>query len=234
MYQFRAFRAIDDLESCERYRDGHRQVLIDYGISNITTNTEDWMYNPLMYCIVAEEVSTGDMIGGVRVQVSDENTLLPVENAVGRIDDSIYDYITAFRNDGGVGEICALWNAKKVAGKGISLLLIRSGISIVNQLDINSLVTICADYTMWMVRRVGFLVETSLGNGGEFKYPNNNYIARILHRVDTNVLEHADEWDRNRIFDLRKNPKQNTLETGAKTDVTIHYNLTIPVSCSKS
>ncbi|MCH8546575.1 MAG: hypothetical protein LAT54_07565 [Cryomorphaceae bacterium] len=227
MFRFRAFKATNDINGCENYRDGHRQVLIDYGISNITTNTNDWMYNPYMYCIVVELEETGEVVGGVRIQISHKDKPLPVEEAVGKIDPKVIDWISSYRNNGGVGELCALWNAKKVAGMGLSLLLIRAGISVVNQVHINSLVTICADYTMWMVRRVGFMVEASLGCEGEFHYPNENYIARILHRINTNTLIHAEEHDRQCIFDLRHSPVQTKIEKGNKGDVLINYNLYI-------
>jgi hypothetical protein len=225
MFKFRSFRAISDLDSCQKYKAAHRQVLIDYGISNITTNTDDWMHNPEVYCVVAELEETGEIIGGVRVHVSTDDIRLPVETAVGEADPGIYGLIRNFRENGGVGELCALWNAKKVAGLGISLLLIRAGISIVNQIEFGSLVTICADYTMDMVRRVGFMVEESLGKGGEFFYPNEKYIARVLHRIDTYELDYADAFDKQRIFDLRKNPVQRTLETGGKKDIMVDYNL---------
>lgn len=225
MFKFRAFQAICDTVSCEKFRDGHRQVLIDYGISNITTNTDDWMSNPYMYCIIAEIEETQEIVGGIRIQISHKDVPLPVEKAVGNMDRKVIEWIRVFRENGGVGELCALWNAKKVSGQGISLLLIRAGISSVNQLYIKSLVTICADYTMWMVKRVGFEVEKSLGDDGDFNYPNENYIARVLHRIDVNTLEHADEYDRKCIFDLRKNPVQIKMERGKNSDIKVNYNL---------
>ena len=227
MFRFRAFRAISDLDSCQKYKTAHRQVLIDYGISNITTNTDDWMYNPEVYCVVAELEETGELIGGVRIHVSTEDTFLPVEKAVGDADPNVYEMIRDFRENGGVGELCALWNAKKVAGMGVSLLLIRAGISVVNQIEFGSLVTICADYTMDMVRRVGFMVEKKLGKGGEFFYPSEKYIARVLHRIDTYKLDYADVYDKQRIFHLRENPVQKTLEIGSKNEVMVNYDLVI-------
>ena len=52
--RIRAFRAIDDLETCLKFVSGHRRVLSIYGIENITTNTEDWMFNPGIFVVVVE------------------------------------------------------------------------------------------------------------------------------------------------------------------------------------
>jgi hypothetical protein len=227
---FRAYRAIAEPDTCNRFMEGHKSVLRDYGITNITTNNAEWTKDPDMYCVIAELEETGEMIGGVRVQVSAPGKPLPVEKAVGDKDPKVEELITNYRENGGVGELCALWNAKKVAGIGISLLLIRAGISIVNQVEIASLITICADYTLPMVKRVGFIVEESLGNEGEFVYPNENYIARVLRRINTITLDTANPFDRERILFLRNNPEIISEELGHKEQlIQINYQLKMPL-----
>ncbi|WP_074605816.1 hypothetical protein [Pedobacter sp. FW305-3-2-15-E-R2A2] len=223
---FRSFTAVKEPETCERYLEGHVQVLKDYGITNITTNNRQWMELPNVHGIVAETES-GEVVGGVRVHIADGIHPLPVEKAVGSMDPNVATIINQYF-DSGTGELCGLWNAKSVAGVGISILLVRAGIAIVNQIRLASLFTICADYTLPMVRKVGFVVEDSLGKGGEFVYPNDNYIARVLRKMNAKTLETAEEFDRERIFDLRDNPIQLTLETGPKGDVEIDYQLLIP------
>lgn len=225
MFIFRSFRAIDDYETCVRFREGHVKVLSDYGITNITTNNDDWIFNPMVYVIVAED-EQGVVQGGIRVHMADEEHLLPVEEAVGEMDPKIFDMVREFSHTG-TGELCGLWNSKAVAGLGISLLLIRAGISIVNQIDLSSLFTICADYTMPMVSRVGFIVEDQLGNKGEFIYPNENYIARVLRRMNAITLDTAEELDRNRILNLRNKPIQFFNEVGSKGLLEINYQLVI-------
>lgn len=130
--EFNAFRAVEDYETCVLFKEGHQNVLRDYGITNITTNNDSWMYNPNIYCIVAQTSVDKKVLGGIRIQISDENNLLPVEAAIGKMDGRIYDLVKDFRNKGGVGELCALWNAKVIAGMGISILLTRAGISATN------------------------------------------------------------------------------------------------------
>jgi hypothetical protein len=224
VYIFRAFRAVDDHESCINFLKGHIKVLTDYGITNITTNNRDWMTNPNVYVVVAETMSDRRIVGGIRVHKADGINPLPVEAAIGKLDSRIYDLIK-IHVDEGTGELCGLWNAKEVAGMGISLLLIRAGISFVNQFELCSLFTICAEYTLPMVHKVGFVVEENLGNNGEFIYPNENYIARVLKKLNALTIETADAIDRNRILDLRNNPQQSTIEFINKRELFIEYKL---------
>lgn len=225
---FRAFRAIQEPETCIRYRDGHVSVLKDYGITNITTNNDEWMKNPNIYGIVAEIYPDMEVVGGIRVQISDEQNWLPVEKAISKMDPRIHDIVKKYRDDGGVGELCALWNAKRVAGIGISVLLTRAGISMANQLDFETLVGICAEYTLDMFRRVGFVVDDSLGVKGEFQYPNENYIARVLGIMNASTLSTAHEYDKMRMQSLRDFPEQLTVEQGTKEKIEIQYQLTLP------
>lgn len=227
MLRFRAFRAIDDLDACKKYREGHIKVLMDYGITNITSNTDVWMFNPNIYCVVAEDIETGELYGGIRIQISDENNLLPVETAIGKMDPNIYQIVKEYRLNGGAGELCALWNAKKVAGIGISILLTRAAISITNQLAFKTLMGICAEYTLAMFRRVGFVVNQNLGTNGEFPYPNENYIARVLGIMNAETLETAQDYDKERMKSLRDNRTQSFTENEGKGDVEIHYDLTL-------
>lgn len=224
--KFRAFRAINDYESCTKFRDGHVTVLKDYGITNITTNNDEWMKNPNIYCIVAEN-ETGEVDGGIRIQISDYKNLLPVEKAIGKMDPRIHDIVSELRFKGGVGELCALWNSKRVAGLGISILLTRAGISAINQLKFNTLMGICAEYTLKMFQQVGFVVDNSLGLKGEFPYPNPNYIARVLGIMNAATLETAAAYDKERMQNLRDNPVQMTLEKTEKAEINIDYNLLI-------
>lgn len=225
---FRAFRAIDEPDTCIRYRDGHVSVLKDYGITNITTNNDEWMKNPNIYGIVAEIYPDMEVVGGIRVQKSDEQNWLPVEKAISKMDPRIHDIVKKYRDNGGVGELCALWNAKRVAGIGISVLLTRAGISMANQLDFETLVGICAEYTLEMFKKVGFVVDDSLGVKGEFQYPNENYIARVLGIMNASTLSTADEYDKMRMQSLREFPEQLTVEHGTKEKIEIQYNLILP------
>ena len=224
--RFRAFRAIDDPELCKRYVEGHVQVLVSYGITNITSNNQDWMKWSTVYGVIAE-TEDGTLVGGIRIQIADGVNKLPVERAIGHLDPNIHNIVKQYIDDG-VGELCALWNAKEVAGMGLSIMLVRAGISILNQIKCNTLMGICADYTLKMFKKVGFVVDTSLGQKGEFVYPNENYVARVLGILNAKDLSTAEEFDRLKMLALRENPVQKCIETGPNdVKVEIDYNLIV-------
>ncbi len=224
--KFRAFRPVDDLVLSERYLKGHTRVLEDYGITNITSNNRVWLEMDSIYGVVAEN-EEGELVGGIRVQMADGVHPLPVEKAVGHMDARIHDVVKKFY-DNGVGELSALWNAKSVAGYGVSVLLTRAGISMTNQMNCNTLVGICGDYTLEMFRNVGFVVDKTLGDNGEFFYPKQDFIARVLGILNSKNLETAEEVNRERMLSLRNNPIQHFFEDGPKGQVEIDYNLILP------
>lgn len=224
--RFRAFKATHDPETCQNFLKGHVSVLEDYGITNITTNNNQWMNMECVYGVVAETLD-GEMVGGIRIQLADGVHPLPVEKAVGYMDPTLYDLVREYIPEG-VGELCALWNSKKVAGMGISILLTRAGISIANQLTCKTLMGICAGYTLKMFKKVGFVVDNTLGNGGEFVYPNENYIAWVLGILNAKELATAEEYDRERMLSLRNNPIQVFQELSKTGESEVHYNLIIP------
>ena len=172
-------------------------------------------------------MSDNKVVGGIRVQVSDEETPLPVELAVGKMDPAIYQIVKKFRNHGGIGELCALWNARRVAGVGISLLLIRAGIAAAGQLKIATLISICADYTLKMFQQVGFIVNNTLGVNGSFPYPNATYTARVLGIMNAQTLETAEDFDKARMTSLREQPMQSVLEHGTNQEIMVDYELII-------
>jgi hypothetical protein len=222
----RSFQAIEYPDICELFLKSHTQVLIDYGITNITTNNRDWFKMKNVYVVVAFNEDRSKLIGGVRVHIADGKEILPLEKAIGKMDNRIHNIINKYIEKG-TGELCGLWNAKEVAGFGISAILVRAGISIVNQIKLNSLFTICAEYTLPMVKKVGFIVEDSIGKEGRFVYPNENYIARVLKKINAITLETAEDYDRNRMINLRNNPIQLFNEVGPKGEVQTDYNLIV-------
>jgi hypothetical protein len=223
---FRAFKAIEEPDLCRRFLQGHQKVLVSYGITNITTNTADWMKWDCVYGVVAEN-EEGEVLGGVRIHLADGEHALPVEKAIGKMDPKIHEIVKAYINDG-VGELCALWNGREVAGLGVSIMIVRAGISVVSQLKCSILMGICADYTLKMFSKVGFVVDNSLGNKGEFVYPNENYVARVLGILNAKDLASAEEYDRQKMLDLRNNPEQTCIEQGpGDKTVEIEYLLSL-------
>lgn len=224
-YKFRAFRAIDDIGACQLYFKGHINVLSIFGVTQVTSAKDDWMFNPGAYVITAESYS-GDLVGGIRIHLVGGSQPLPIEGAIGDMDPKIYAMVKE-KGRTGAGELCGLWNSREVAGKGISVLLTRAGIAIATQIKALTVFGICADFTLPMFKDVGYVVETSLGNKGTFYYPKEDFNANALIMDAINLVS-ANSFDRELIFDLRKNLKQTRIEKGAKITLEIAYDLFIP------
>ena len=226
MYKIRAFRAIDEPETCKIYLKKHVQVLLDYGITNITSNNEDWMKNPGTYCVIINDLDD-EMVAGIRVQIKNDEYQLPVELAVGYIDKNVHKLVESFQNNGGIGELCGLWNSKQVKKVGTSVILVRAAVAMTSQLKFETLTGICSDYSMKMFTDVGFVVDRTLGKNGDFFYPNEETIARVVGILNAKKLETAAPFDKKQILNLRVNPVQTKIETGPKGDFKVFYNMII-------
>jgi hypothetical protein len=229
MIHFRAYRAIDEKELCLSYAEGHRKVLEDFNLSNITTNNQDWMHNPHVYVVVAISGTTGHLLGGIRIQVADGVSALPVEEAVYHFDPNIEKMVRDYRMSGGTSELCGLWNSREEApNMGITLNLVLAGLSLSNQLPITTMFTIVASYTLKIALQVGFRIEKELGNNGEFIYPNSNYVARVLS-MNPLTLANAYSIFQERILFLRENPVCVRLEKVPKgIEIPFDYALKLP------
>jgi hypothetical protein len=226
MLKIRAFRAVDDPEACEKYIEGHSKLLkIYFGINQITSAKTEWATNPASYVVIAESPDGDKVYGGARVQVVGGSQPLPIEEAAGKKD---FQVIEMVREHGtrGSGELCGLWNSREVAGMGLgSIFLGRVGVALAAQLKLTSLFALCAPYTVDNCMRLGFAVETTLGNNGIFFYPHDNFVATALMLKDVATLPQADPAERAAIFDLRINPVQKRNEPTRRGEIEIDYQL---------
>jgi hypothetical protein len=224
--RIRAFRALDDEASCALFADGHARVLSDYGVSRVTSSSTSWFYNPQVYVLLAENMDTLEPVGGVRIHIADGVTNLPMEDAVSIWDKRVFDLIAQYITVG-TGELCGLWNAKSVAGKGLgSYVLMRAGISAASTLNLPTLFALCASHTLQISVEKGFEVEKSIGNEGTFIYPKLDLIATTIIIRDTNQLPNALNEERRLILELRNNKELTRIEQTPKgEEVQIQYSL---------
>lgn len=223
-----AFRAVDEPDLCSKYLEGHIKVLTDYGITNITTNNSLWMNNPFIYCVVAQDLESNQLLGGVRIQIADKVHPLPVEDAIGKMDPTIYKKVNHYIDHGGIGESCGLWMAKEVKGVGLARYLMWASISSANQLNFNTMLGICAGYTLKLFSEIGFVIDKSLGNKGDFPYPNDKYIAHVIGILNAITMETASDYDKKIMLSLRNKPIQTRVENNNEFESTILYNLIYP------
>lgn len=222
----RAFRATDDSDRCLKFIEGHRRLLeAHFGIAKITSADVGWMHHENTYVIVAEDIESSRIYGGARVQVADGKLPLPIETAVGKYDPQIHAIAKP-----GTSEICGLWNSMEVAGWGIgSIFMARVGVAVALQVHVERIFFLCAPVTVRIGKRIGGVVEKSVGREGTFFYPKDDFVATAMVIDQCNVLPNADPKERDRIFDLYRNPVQQAMETGPKGQLFVDYQLKLNI-----
>lgn len=208
-----------------RFYEGHSKLLeIHFGIAKITSGNVDWINHKNTIVIIVEDETGTKTYGGARVQLADGVIPLPIETAIGKYDPKIYTDVRE-----GSAEICGMWNSKEVAGMGIgSLILCRVAVALMSQLPIDRVHVLCAPITTRMGKRVGAVIDTSLGNEGIFYYPKDDFIATAMIIKDVDVLSSAEPKERELMFDLRQNFNQVRTETGPKGNFEVSYQLSLP------
>ena len=229
--RIRAFRAIDEPETCQLFIDGHKKVLENHGINKVTSSSNDWSTLESVYVVVVEGQEDGRMYGGSRVHIADGIHPLPIESAVGEMDESIYEMVKT--NTGkGTGELCGLWNSIEVAGLGIGAIFAsRAALAIAPQIGLTTIFSLCSPVTVKFSEWQGGRVIKDLGNNGTFYYPKHDLLATAVFVQDMINMPDTAPLERERIMDLRAYPKQVAMENypfrKGTTSIKIHYDLVV-------
>lgn len=224
----RAFRAPDDPESSRGFVEGHRNVLSNVGVKEVTSSSDDWINDPNVIVVLIESEDKNKIYGGSRIHIATSDADIPLIGATESIDPNVRGVVES-QKEAGTGEICGLWNSLEVAGYGVgSIYAIRAAISLLPGLNLKTCFALCSPYTAKLVNKnYGTKIETSLGNNGTFYYPKIDLLATIVRLSDSELLEGANEKEKSIIRDLRTNPIQTKEEIGPKGEVIVEYNLSI-------
>lgn len=226
--RLRAFRAIDDPRSCELFVEGHKKVLTSIGVEKVTSSNNEWVNNPAAFVMIVESLDRKYVYGGARIHVAGGTEPLPIEEATGALDPSIYDMVWNYAQKG-TGEGCGLWNSREIAGYGIgSIFLTRVGVAMSTQIGLDSLFGLCAPYTVKMAQSVGYEIEEGIGNNGTFYYPKLDLLATVLILRDLKDLSAADAENKAAIMSLRENLQGVKIEELRRKKIEIHYDIEIP------
>lgn len=227
MFKFKAFRAIDDKDRCERFIKGHADVLRQYGVTKVTSSNNDWAYNPFVYVVTVELSETDEVVSGLRIHIAHPDYPLPMEQAVSQVDHKIFQLVKEY-SIAGTGEVSGLWNSKSISGYGVgAVLLIRAGIALVSQLQLGSLLALVAEYTLKPSLQKGFEIEVGIGNSGTFFYPKLDLVATSIVMKDPHNLPMAEPHEREVIQELRENLQCSKTEIGPKGEFLVEYDLLI-------
>lgn len=201
---FTAFRAVDDREACMRFIEGHRRVLEIFGITQITSAKADWILNPDVYVILVTDADTGKVVGGGRIHKANRINTLPIEEAVGYMDEKIYKMVDDY-TDAGTGEVAGVWNSFEIAGLGVgSIYLSMASVAYAKLINLTTLFGLAAPSTYRTVVSGGFSPVKELGKDGKFYYPKDDMIATVMFNHDVEHLSLAYEIQKKDILQIRK------------------------------
>ena len=219
----RSFRAVDDLDSCMRFREGHLGVLEAFGFK-LTSSTEEWMFDPGTHVIIIESTDRKITYGGSRLQLLGSELELPIQSAVGEDIPNLDEFLKG--RSGPVAELCGLWNSVAVAGLGIgSVYSIRSAIALGGLLGYNEMIALCSAFTYRISHKYGFRLVESLGEGGKVFYAGANQYAHITHQPNLIALSDSDEIERFKINEIRASPILRTDEIIGDGLTSIYYQI---------
>ena len=226
--RLRAFRAVDEPETCQLFIDGHTHVLTSIGVTKVTSSKNEWTKNPAAFVMIVESMDGKRVYGGARVHVAGGSEPLPIEQATGAMDKGIFDLVWKFAQHG-TGELCGLWNSREIAGHGIGcIFLIRTGVAVAHQIGLTSLFALCAPYTIKPVEAVGMQLEGSIGNDGTFYYPKLDLVATTMLLRDVETMNHAEVEDKEAVMRIRESPTVIRTEVLRRKEIVIHYDVKIP------
>jgi len=217
----RAFRPVDEPKLAAEYLLEHERVLTDIGVTPALASSNRWLSDPSVHLIVAMHDRLG-MVAGIRVQPAGQSGPLPMEQAIAPLDSGIHGALR-FLEEGGVAEICGLWNAHRFAGRGLPLLLSESAVALASQLNLRSMTCFVAHYTLRHARKVGFVPLEGIGDKGVFTYPIPSIRSIAMVIPDAFALTHASLRIRESIFSLRTRPVQSRLENPAGCALEVNY-----------
>ncbi len=223
---FKAFRAVDDRNACMKFIDGHTHVLEIFGITQITSANIEWILNPDVYVILVTAEKDGRALAGGRVHKANRKNSLPIEDAVGFMDDRIYQMVEE-RTDSGTGELCGLWNSWEIAGLGIgSMHLSTACVAYAGLINLTTLFGLCAPATYRNSIRGGFRVITEIGINGKFYYPKDDLTATSILIDDLKNLPLTHEPERSIAMSMRSDGVfKQEIQTKTGEIITLHFDL---------
>lgn len=179
-------------------------------MTGITSLGRDWSTNPEVHVMVIESQEDGELLGGVRLHKADGRHALPTELAISfgpPLGPEVRNFVRD-RLAEGIGESCALWVSRRLAKMGVLPVLMAASLSIAEPLGVRSLLGSCGPYTLRPFQELGYVVEASLGDGGNFIYPSPDRNAFFIALRDTRTFADATSENRELMFDLLRRPRQ--------------------------
>jgi len=223
MFRLIAFKAVDDLERCQKFIEGHRQVLESIGVKKVTSTNESWIKNPDVLVVIVESMEDGLIYGGARIHKANDLFPLPIEEAIEDLDRSIKEIIRK-DIDSGTGEVCGLWNSRKITGLGIGAIFIsKACLALTPKLGLTSLYVLLAPTTVKLGIETGYEILSQVGINGTFYYPKLDLLATAMKLHDAINLPLTAPEFRESVFKIRNNKSLLIEENYRGKSVVLEY-----------
>lgn len=232
--RIRVLHAIDYPEIAKEFQAKHTKVLEEFGVKGVGSVSNKWWEHSGSYMFIAEDIDTGEIGAGMRLDVIDATHDIPMAAAIERFNPEFKNIIHKYDNV--LAEACALWVDKKFSERKLPAHLMRVAIAVASKLRINTLVSFPHECTLAMTQQLGFTVVDYIDNLGEkgcFNYPpkpnseKECYKSTIVELEDTHNLPTQNEEERDFVIWLRKHPKQQMNEEVKGRITNIKYDLRI-------
>lgn len=223
-YRIEAFQAIEHPEYSNLFHNGHTGVLTELGIVRLNSAQPYWMNDPNVFVLIAID-SEQEVVAGLRIhRFNDTSTSIPIIESIKDQDPRILPIIESTLPEG-TAEACGLWSAKKVFGKGLTPLLCIAAIPVMAEIGLTNFFCFAAPYTEKMIKTNGLIEVNGVGDNGRLPYPTPEFISVVLKNPDIQRMEYADKFNRERAFQLMKDPVHTFYEESPRGSVEVHYDL---------
>lgn len=220
------YNATKNPKKCVEFRNGHKAVLGELGLTTLESYEEDWWNIENEHILVVMDCRDGQQIAGCRLQPLSVNRKLPAQRAIEYFDNSL-DSIVGNYKPNEFAEVCGLWINSKGRGHGFAHILARSAIILSQKLGYKGLMIFCSQYTHDSSIRLGFKQINSIGNAGFFDYPTPMFQSSILMIEDLSKEVEAMEADKQKIEQFQLHNSAVQIEFNKDGEFEIEYNFLV-------
>lgn len=205
-YIIRMLRSVEHPEVAKRFANEQLEVLKSFGVTGVNSAKQPWQTDPNTYMFVAEDVMTGELVAGMRLDIESDNKSIPMAEALTKISVEFCDLVENLKPLG-LAEGCGWWVKPGYAGIGLPGILLRAGVSVSPQLGIKYIFGFPHQHTKPIMSKYGFTAVDVIGDNGAFVYPDERYRSTVVE-LNTLTLHTTPKAEREIMLSLRKNPNQ--------------------------
>jgi hypothetical protein len=180
VFLIRIFRGPSSPELVSTYTRGQQEAIGNYGIASVNSCNARWQHNPHAYAIVVESIANQEILGGVRLHLSDPAHPLPMESTLQRLHPPSHQRLQA-RKDQQIAEICGIWKKPRFQEHRLSRFLTRSAIMQAQQLGVKQLFGFAGQHSIGLLEEEGFGYDPYFPVDLNLPYPDERYRSKVCY-----------------------------------------------------